>query len=231
MSIKTQIEKMDKLVQKGQFMQAVEEFFHNKAVAYSNEYDVTSDKEDKKLRLGFFLNGVQKVNDITLHNVAMGEDVTMSEYTFDFTMNDGSKMVWNEVIRRRWADDKVVSEKYYTARNIDESKFNVDPASATVKVAAPAKASAKVKGVKDDLKIVEGIGPKIEELLNKAGIVTFADLASAKVTEVKAVLDAAGPKYRIHDPATWTAQAELARDGKMADLKVWQEKLIAGKKA
>ena len=54
----------------------------------------------------------------------------------------------------------------------------------------------------DDLKIVEGVGPKIEELLHAAGIMTWSDLASAATEKVQAILDEAGPRYRIHDPAT-----------------------------
>src|SRR6218665_4221591 len=53
--------------------------------------------------------------------------------------------------------------------------------------------------VKDDLKIVEGIGPKIEELFNKAGIYTFAQLADTSVVRMKEILDKAGSRFQIHD--------------------------------
>jgi len=79
------------------------------------------------------------------------------------------------------------------------------------------------------LKIIEGIGPKIAELLNNEGITTFADLAAAPVEKIQAILEAAGPRYNIHNPATWADQAALARDGKMDELKEWQDKLNGGK--
>jgi predicted flap endonuclease-1-like 5' DNA nuclease len=82
---------------------------------------------------------------------------------------------------------------------------------------------------KDDLKIVEGIGPKIEELFNNAGIYTFAQLASTSVEKMKSILDAAGPRFQIHDPATWADQSALARDGKWDELKKWQDELYKGK--
>ena len=82
----------------------------------------------------------------------------------------------------------------------------------------------------DDLKIVEGIGPKIEQLFNSKGIYTFAQLAATDPALLKTYLDGAGPNYRIHDPATWPQQSALARDGKWDELKKWQDELKGGKK-
>ncbi|MBL7806303.1 MAG: hypothetical protein JNN28_00715, partial [Saprospiraceae bacterium] len=81
----------------------------------------------------------------------------------------------------------------------------------------------------DDLKIVEGIGPKIEELLHNAGIKTWEALAATAVDRIKEILDAAGPSYQIHDPGTWPQQAGLAAEGKWDELKKWQDELDAGK--
>ncbi len=85
----------------------------------------------------------------------------------------------------------------------------------------------KVSG-KDDLKIVEGIGPKIEELLNAAGILTYADLASSEVTKLDEILSAAGPKFSIHQPTTWPQQAAFARDDKFEELETLKKELDGG---
>ncbi|MCU0339102.1 MAG: hypothetical protein MUE30_04405 [Spirosomaceae bacterium] len=83
--------------------------------------------------------------------------------------------------------------------------------------------------VPDDLKVVEGIGPKIEELLNNEGIWTFAQLAATSANRIKEILDAAGPRFQIHDPTTWPNQSALARDGKWDELKKWQDELYKGR--
>ncbi|RNL81864.1 50S ribosomal protein L21 [Sinomicrobium pectinilyticum] len=90
---------------------------------------------------------------------------------------------------------------------------------------APAKKAAK-KG--DDLKKVEGIGPKIAELFNSAGILTYADLAATSVDKLKDILSEAGPNYANKIPDTWPQQAQLAADGKWDELKELQEKLDGG---
>jgi len=89
------------------------------------------------------------------------------------------------------------------------------------KAAPKSKANAKA----DDLKKVEGIGPKIAETLNANGIVTFADLAKADPEKIAELIkDVRGN----HVPGTWPAQAAMAADGKWDELKVWQDKLDGG---
>jgi predicted flap endonuclease-1-like 5' DNA nuclease len=106
------------------------------------------------------------------------------------------------------------------------------PAKAEAKTPAPKKAAAPKAAVvakADDLTLIEGIGPKIAELLQNAGIQSFADLAKAKPAAIKTILDAAGKKFQMHDPATWPKQSALARDGKSAELAKMQEELKGGK--
>ncbi len=85
----------------------------------------------------------------------------------------------------------------------------------------------KVK--QDDLKLVEGIGPKIEELMHAAGITTWAELAAAPIEKLEEILDEAGPRFRIHDPATWGKQAAMADAGQWAELETYQDELKGGR--
>ena len=95
-----------------------------------------------------------------------------------------------------------------------------------VKAAAPKTETKKSTDKADDLKKVEGIGPKIASTLVEAGIATFADLAktdSAKISEI--IADVRGN----HVTDTWPAQAQMAADGKWDELQKWQDELDGGK--
>lgn len=81
----------------------------------------------------------------------------------------------------------------------------------------------------NDLKIVEGIGLKIEGLFNAAGITTWKDLSEAPTEKLQAILDGGGENYAIHNPSTWSKQALLAYEGKWEDLKSWKAGLRGGK--
>jgi large subunit ribosomal protein L15 len=96
------------------------------------------------------------------------------------------------------------------------------------KVVAPKKV-AKAKAEGDDLRKVEGIGPKIAELLSEGGFNTFAKLAVANFEDLQAILGAAGSRYAAHNPSTWAEQATLAAADKWEELKELQDRLNGGR--
>ena len=93
-------------------------------------------------------------------------------------------------------------------------------------VAAKA-AGFSVKG-EDNLEIVEGIGPKIADLLRADGITTFRQLADTSPQHIRGILDKAGPAFRIADPGTWPEQADLAARNRWQSLRTLQDVLDAG---
>lgn len=103
-----------------------------------------------------------------------------------------------------------------------------EPTPEPVMASAPAPVEAPVAAA-DDLKKVEGIGPKIEELLNNAGISTFAALAATEADRVREILAEAGSRFTMHDPTTWAQQAQLAADGNWDALKTLQGELQGGR--
>jgi predicted flap endonuclease-1-like 5' DNA nuclease len=88
------------------------------------------------------------------------------------------------------------------------------------------------KGIKrDDLKIVVGIGPKIDSLLLAEDILTWDQLSKTDPARIKDILLAAGPRYRSHDPSTWPQQAALAAEGKWEELNGLQDRLKGRRQA
>ena len=87
----------------------------------------------------------------------------------------------------------------------------------------------KDPSIKDDLKIIEGIGPKIEQLLYAEEIYTWDDLSKTEVSFIQAVLDKAGPRYKVHNPESWPFQAEMAVKGEWEKLEKWQEEHKGGR--
>jgi predicted flap endonuclease-1-like 5' DNA nuclease len=71
----------------------------------------------------------------------------------------------------------------------------------------------------DDLKVVDGVGPKIESLCHGIGIRTWFDLSTTEVSLLRTMLADAGPRLRAHDPTTWPQQARLLAEGRWAEFK------------
>lgn len=122
--------------------------------------------------------------------------------------------------------DKVILENKLK-KAIDASAMGAAPenAAATGVVSRSAKASPRP----NDLKIVEGIGPKIEQLLKDAGINSWTDLSNAPIEKIQEVLSNAGSRYKLANPSTWPKQAGMAAAGKWDELKEYQDYLKGGK--
>lgn len=59
-----------------------------------------------------------------------------------------------------------------------------------------------------DLTKVEGIGPKVAELLNGIGITTYEALAKAPITQINTALDAAGLSPKKAQVPSWKTKAK-----------------------
>lgn len=241
MTLKQLVDALDAQVVKGDIIAAFDKFAADSCVTLSSPTDKTQSKAQKTEALRWFFNNIAATNRIERLAVKVGKTATDSQFVFDFTDHSGNRLVFNEVIRRTWKNDLVVEELYLmnqTIENEEPASASVTPAKkATAKKAAepaadkkPAAKSAKTTTKADDLVLIEGVGPKIAELLVAAGITTFAKLADTKPAAIKAILEAAGKRYQMHDPATWPKQAALARDGKTAELAKLQDQLKAGRK-
>ena len=81
----------------------------------------------------------------------------------------------------------------------------------------------------DDFKRIEGIGPKINEALNGAGITTFMQLAAMSEDQLRGFLDTAGLPF-APSVTTWAEQAGFLARGDEAGFKALVERLTAGRK-
>jgi predicted flap endonuclease-1-like 5' DNA nuclease len=146
-------------------------------------------------------------------------------YQYRYLLNDG-----------RWVNDQTAETYAHVSGYQVENCVITIPAAAETKPAKAASAKAK-KEVKaatapvtaDDITKIEGIGAKIAELLAAENINTFAILSKATAKKLKSILDAAGSKFQMHNPASWPKQAKLAAAGKWDELAKLQDELKGGK--
>ena len=101
------------------------------------------------------------------------------------------------------------------------------PKAKIIDIAAAKAAGFALKNA-DDLTVIEGIGPKINELFKDNGLETFAQVAKATLPQMRSILDKGGSRFRMANPASWAQQADLAANNKWTELKALQEKLSAG---
>ena len=105
----------------------------------------------------------------------------------------------------------------------------IKPKTTKPKAAAKSALQAKAVVVKHDLTKIEGVGKKIEALLHKNNINSYSQLSKTSIKTIKEILDAAGSKFSMHNPATWPKQAKLAAAAKWEELDLLQQQLKGGK--
>lgn len=82
--------------------------------------------------------------------------------------------------------------------------------------------------LRDDLKKIWGIGPKIEQVLNDNGIYLFAQLASVPSDRITEILRRAGSRFQMSTGklhVSWPEQARLADKGNWDAFKTLQDTL------
>ena len=103
----------NEMIIKGQILEAIEKFF----AADARTIDFTGRKANSKIEA---IEGqrktvelIEKVIEISVHRVGVGDDVTFAEFIFDLDLKDGSKIYWHEIIYSIWKNGKIVYEEYY----------------------------------------------------------------------------------------------------------------------
>ncbi|MEM1325358.1 MAG: hypothetical protein AAGI23_05355 [Bacteroidota bacterium] len=106
------------------------------------------------------------------------------------------------------AKTKAKATKDITKATKAAKKEVADVAKATTKAAAKAAKAMKPTVERDNLKLLNGVGPKMESVLNKYGIETFADLAKADAKNLATLIETEDPRYARYDVNTWVKEAK-----------------------
>jgi large subunit ribosomal protein L27 len=202
---------------------------HKKGVGSSK-----NGRESESKRLGVKIYGGQfaKAGNIlvrqrgTQHypgeNVGMGKDHTL------FALIDGTVMFRKRRKNRSFVSVESLVDMDVAVAEAPEMVAEEMPEVEVTETQAVAAEVEKEVVKADDLKKIEGIGPKIAEIFNQAGISSYAELAASPQDKLKEILTEAGSRYASRNPSTWPQQAKLAADGKWNELKELQDKLKGG---
>lgn len=136
----------------------------------------------------------------------------------------GCEATIGDLRARLWNQDARVAE---LQRALAERSLATAPPAPDLVVAA-AVLGEKVRS--NDLTVIEGIGPKIADMLQRdGGIRTWWELHCTDVAALRALLEAAGPRFQVHDPDSWPHQAGLLASGEWQQFKTLVDGMRSGK--
>ena len=190
----------------------------------SKSYAGTTDLSAGHYQFRYLVDGHHWTNDDSAESYTdSGHGTTNCCFSLD-QVAEAKKAAAKKPAAKKAAPAKKTSIE--SAKSAPASKPVVTPKPAAPKKVAAKKTAPAKSG--DDLKKIEGIGPKIAGLLNEAGIMTYGDLAKAKEKQLADVLQKAGARFRLAKHDTWQEQARLAAAGKTDELKKLQDELKGG---
>lgn len=107
-------DQLNQMTKAGKILDALEQFYDSDCTFQEGNQPARKGRKTQHDHLSAFFATLKKFNGATLHAHGVGTDTTISEWTFDMVGPNGP-IVWNEVLRRKWKNGKIVSERYYTA--------------------------------------------------------------------------------------------------------------------
>ena len=117
-----------------------------------------------------------------------------------------------------------VNEKLEDIKPVKTKKSTPKKKVVKKEVAVEEKIVVKKTEVKDDLKVIKGIGPVLEKSLNDLDVTAYEQIAKMTIKNMTKLLTDAGINAKIYDLSGWKAQAKLALKGDMEAVKNWERK-------
>lgn len=114
-SIEQQDNQLNSLNRQGKILDGLDRFYADDCTFQEGNEEPIRGKATQRERLSKMFATLTSFNGATLHSQAIGDGVSVTEWTFDMTGGDGEPLIWNEVLVRHWNGDQVVRERFYQA--------------------------------------------------------------------------------------------------------------------
>ena len=114
-TIEHQDNALNALNREGNILEGLDQFYADDCTFQEGTEELIRGKATQKDRLTAMFATLKSFNGASLHTQAIGDGVSVTEWTFDMTGGDDQPIVWHEVLVRHWMDGKVVRERFYQA--------------------------------------------------------------------------------------------------------------------
>jgi ketosteroid isomerase-like protein len=103
------------MILEGRALEAFEKYYAEDVVMQENELPPTIGKAANREREKEFFSNLVELRGADVKAVAVGDDVTMVEWFFDYTHKEWGRRTYHQVAVQRWKDGKIVHERFYYA--------------------------------------------------------------------------------------------------------------------
>ena len=163
MQLQNLVEALDAQVVSGDLIGAFNNFAADNCVTRSNDGHTTQTKAEKLEMLNWFYQNIATTNRIECLGRKVGDNVSESQYVFEFTTKQGQPLVYNEVIRRTWKNGKMVEEQYLIGQTLDVPAKSAAKKPSKNTAATATKPAAKASKTTKATKATKKAEPKADQ--------------------------------------------------------------------
>lgn len=104
---------LNQLILTGKAMEAFEKFYHADVSMQENQLPPTRGKDANRKREMEFFNNVTEFRGARVLDVAVGDQVTMVVWHYDYTHRQWGERNYQQVSVQHWLDGQIVHEQFF----------------------------------------------------------------------------------------------------------------------
>ena len=113
MPSKQRVQDLVSLVERGEFLQAFEEFYDDDVVMQENAQPATAGKAANREREKAFVGSIETIHENRAGAVMVDGDRVAIRWQAEYTFRGGARMRFDQVAYQEWRGDRIVSERFY----------------------------------------------------------------------------------------------------------------------
>lgn len=116
MDIKQRDEELNRMILKGRALEAFDKFYAEDVVMQEDDEEPFVGKDVNRQREEEFFGNVTELREAELNHAAVGDGVSMSTWSYDYTHAEWGDQQYDQVAVREWNDEgKVQKERFFKA--------------------------------------------------------------------------------------------------------------------
>jgi len=113
MTLKEKLDDLNNMILKGEILESMDKYYHADCVVMEKNDIVAKGIEEAKNRESDFFKGVEAWLKSEILATAVGENVTMTEWHYEYKHKDFGLKSLDQVAVQHWKDGKIISDRFY----------------------------------------------------------------------------------------------------------------------
>lgn len=116
MDTKSLVTDLANMIVEGKILEAFEKYYADDVVMQENNDAPRVGKEANRAYEEAFVNGIEKINDMKILGIAVGDNYSTMESYIDAVHKEWGPMKMSQVAVQQWKDGKIINEKFYYSK-------------------------------------------------------------------------------------------------------------------